>query len=706
MRLTIGFPTYDDYHGLEMSIQSLQLYHDLTGVELIVVDNQVDTRRARKNKRSPAERLQHYCGQVGARYIPLPEPVGTAAPRDKIFDEARGDVVIVCDSHVMLGVQTLPAIRKYFTDPVNEDDILHGPMLHKHRRADGRLATAATHYEDKWRSSMWGVWAVAWRCKCGTDAYHFHVCQSDPRPKSEPLQIVDGAIIATPQQPDLPTITCEFYRVGMGQERLLCCPECGADFPVGLDYANHYAELTAAGYAQRCDSGDDTEPFAVPGMGLGMFAMRKDAWPGFTVGMVGFGGGELHLHELVRRNGGRSVCHPLCPWWHRFERDRVPYATPLWHKVRNYVLWRNRLGMDLQPVHDHFVGNRELKGGSLTEEQWGYLLESPLQHVEFPKHLAPPVVAGRRTANGRPDKGRPQPPADAATFAAVYDWTRTTKRDCIDHLPTIKKMAAECETVVGLVKRREWDAAVLAGAPTVYHSYNTEPDPLHDRLAAIAVELDGQPAYTVEHVDSLQVAPVPCDMLVIDTVHTAERLRAELDRWAGSVSRWIVLRGTKAFGEHAEGSKQPGLLVAAREFMQRNPHWKRVAQEDAQYGLTVLSRDPNERTIDRGPGYELHKIFDQLGVQMQANCSCRARIAQMNAWGPAGCLDHLDEIVSALKKDQDKYSWGVQFKAAIGTLKTGLIARINPLDPLRGFVKEAIRRAQAEDDAWEKRQAT
>ena len=39
MELTVGMATYRDFDGVYFTIQALRLYHDMEGVEVLVVDN-------------------------------------------------------------------------------------------------------------------------------------------------------------------------------------------------------------------------------------------------------------------------------------------------------------------------------------------------------------------------------------------------------------------------------------------------------------------------------------------------------------------------------------------------------------------------------------------------------------------------------------------------------------------------------------------
>jgi hypothetical protein len=60
----------------------------------------------------------------------------------------------------------------------------------------------------------------------------------------------------------------------------------------------------------------------------------------------------------------------------------------------------------------------------------------------------------------------------------------------------------------------------------------------------------------------------------------------------------------------------------------------------------------------RGPGDHLHDaILKWVGEGPTNNCQCNSRITQMNAWGPTGCREHLDEIVGWLVEEAATHKW-------------------------------------------------
>jgi len=71
-------------------------------------------------------------------------------------------------------------------------------------------------------------------------------------------------------------------------------------------------------------------------------------------------------------------------------------------------------------------------------------------------------------------------------------------------------------------------------------------------------------------------------------------------------------------------------------------------------------RAPTTVAAARGPGDYLHDaILRWFGESPTAECQCHSRIAQMNAWGPTGCREHLDEIVGWLVDEAQRRGWRI-----------------------------------------------
>ncbi len=109
----------------------------------------------------------------------------------------------------------------------------------------------------------------------------------------------------------------------------------------------------------------DGEPFEIPLQGMGLFACRKAAWPGFNRKFRGFGGEEGYIHEKIRQNGGRVLCLPFLQWSHRFERPNgVQYVNRWEDRIRNYLIGWDELGMPTTELLQHFSNHISHKAAS------------------------------------------------------------------------------------------------------------------------------------------------------------------------------------------------------------------------------------------------------------------------------------------------------------------------------------------------------
>jgi len=142
-RLTIGMATYNDFDGVYFTLQALRLYQDLEDVELLVVDN------------FGCEHTRRFVeGWSGARYVRHEDVQGTAAPRDLVFREARGDVVLCCDSHVLFPPGVIGRLAQFYREHPDCDDLLQGPLLYDDAQA------ISTHLDPVWREEFFGTWAT------------------------------------------------------------------------------------------------------------------------------------------------------------------------------------------------------------------------------------------------------------------------------------------------------------------------------------------------------------------------------------------------------------------------------------------------------------------------------------------------------------------------------------------------------------------
>lgn len=308
------------------------------------------------------------------------------------------------------------------------------------------------------------------------------------------------------------------------------------------------------------------EAFEIPMMGLGLFAMRKAVWPGFNKHFQGFGGEEGYLHEKVRQRGGRALCLPALGWYHRFRDvgggfEGAPYPLRLEDHVWNLLVGHRELGIEAtDKIRKHH-------GKGLMQGQWDQLVQEAARVQPFNEWRA-----------------------QGSELEKAYQ-ERCATQSCInEHLPMLRQLASEAQEVVEFgVDAANSTIALLAGRPKVMRCYDVG-DSVRGREAGAMAE---GTAWSFEVINDLSIPPQSCDLLWIDTHHTAEHLIKELDLHAPACRRRIAMHDTEIFGEIGEDGT-PGLRDGIRWFLGKNPQWHCMFHTDANSGFTVLSRDPTD----------------------------------------------------------------------------------------------------------------
>jgi hypothetical protein len=543
-KLTIGMAVWQDPKGVWATIQNLRAAHlfqqsRLEQVEFLVVDNNPTS--------SESMTTQNFCHSIGARYVPY-DVRGTSPSRDKVFAESRTPWTMCVDSHLQFGPTFLEtALRTIDLNSDNSKNLFQGVLWF-----DG-LSHLATHMNDVWSDQMWGKWGLAWSCKCRK--FRFSVVES----------------------PELPyQAEC---RELVSQEPVRKCPQCQKALSM-IPYSGHEKTLLDGG-CQPLNLHPNEDPFEIPAHGLGMFMCPTDQWLGFHPEARGFGGEEVWYHEKVRANGGRVMCVPGLDWVHYFGPKEQPYPLRLWEKVRNYVLEFNAVGRSLHPIWLHFVS----EGHFMDQTRWDYLLESPETRTEWPSDItiAPPQLGGCCVV-GNPMEG-------VDTIEDCFDRVAETPRDLNEHMTELRRLASMCDFVTDVSIRKESLIAFLASEAKQVTTYCPE---ISDPWVKHALSLS--PGKKVVHNFPSGVGSIePTDMLFLNTIHTFQRLSAELLAYAPNVRRFIVIHNSTVFRDIGEDGKPPGLLEAIRLYCRAHPEWGVVSHTDDQHGLTVLSRDPRDK---------------------------------------------------------------------------------------------------------------
>lgn len=96
-----------------------------------------------------------------------------------------------------------------------------------------------------------------------------------------------------------------------------------------------------------------------------------------------------------------------------------------------------------------------------------------------------------------------------------------------------------------------------------------------------------------------------------------------------------------------------------------------------------ISAPHPEPPISRGPGTELSNLLKRFGIEPTPTCQCRAKSAQMDAWGPDECErpERIDEVVAVMREEAK--ARGLPFLDAVGRMlvrRAIKLARQNAVD--------------------------
>lgn len=137
MKWSIGLPCYNNFTEVWFTVQALRLYHDLTDSEIIIIDNFGDLGLKDYVRQKGGQTVKYHC---------FNQVKGVSHAKNAVFSVAKGDYVLIMDSHILLKPGALDI-------SINNDDLYQGPLLNA--SCDSYL----TGWEPNWRRRMWGTWS-------------------------------------------------------------------------------------------------------------------------------------------------------------------------------------------------------------------------------------------------------------------------------------------------------------------------------------------------------------------------------------------------------------------------------------------------------------------------------------------------------------------------------------------------------------------
>jgi glycosyltransferase involved in cell wall biosynthesis len=293
----------------------------------------------------------------------------------------------------------------------------------------------------------------------------------------------------------------------------------------------------------------ESEPFDIPSCAGWLLMFRRDQWQGYHPAAKGFGGEEGYLASKWKSRGLAVKCLPCLRAHHRFGYpipDDKTYAT-VDDKVFNACLAWLDLGLK-KSLLSECAGIK--KYPAIFERQWNLAGDAHCKAMDIHKAYA--------------------------IFAA-------TPSDINEHMGTLKKYASLSAQVTELGTRDGVSTRALRAGCNNVTTVDVDSPPAKFRQYA------DQFGVAVVVSNSLTVNPSWCDMLFMDTLHTANQVGRELDHHGDFVRRFIAIHDTNTFGERGQDGG-PGINSAIYGWLGRHKDWSIREKHSHNNGLTILER--------------------------------------------------------------------------------------------------------------------
>ena len=180
-----------------------------------------------------------------------------------------------------------------------------------------------------------------------------------------------------------------------------------------------------------------------------------------------------------------------------------------------------------------------------------------------------------------------------------------TPSDINEHLPVLRHYSSKCKHITEMGVRGVVSTFAFAVAnPLVlrsidlYHPSNWNGEEKLNYIEKYCEKNNIDFKFILAN--TLEVEIEDTDFLFIDTLHTYEQLKTELNLHGNKAKKYIGFHDTTLFAYQDENNSYTnklmsgpikGLWPAIEEFIIKNPHWKIEERKTNNNGLTILKRD-------------------------------------------------------------------------------------------------------------------
>jgi predicted O-methyltransferase YrrM len=172
----------------------------------------------------------------------------------------------------------------------------------------------------------------------------------------------------------------------------------------------------------------------------------------------------------------------------------------------------------------------------------------------------------------------------------LYDERCQTPHNIDKHLHILYRYARECDHITEFGTDIGFSTtAFLLAQPGQLHCYDVNRTQWVDTLLG----LRGRTKMEFHQESTLECEIAETDLLFIDTEHTYEQVKAELERHGHKARKFLVFHDIVSF---------PCIVPAIQEYVAANPHWVPELWDTRQNGLAVYRSVYGQKGVWNNPG--------------------------------------------------------------------------------------------------------
>lgn len=164
--------------------------------------------------------------------------------------------------------------------------------------------------------------------------------------------------------------------------------------------------------------------------------------------------------------------------------------------------------------------------------------------------------------------------------------------DICEHMPTLQKYGSMCSHITEFGARHGSSTIALILAKAQYFiSYDISITDNINILLNLSKSNNINFNFKQQNVIASDFVIDETDLLFIDTLHTYNQLKVELNRHSSQVKKYIIIHDTETFKHRGEDrNNEKGLMDAIGEFINKNNVWVIEKIFTNNNGLTILKR--------------------------------------------------------------------------------------------------------------------